>query len=146
MCAYYSALSYHDRQTLIIELGVQKKTSCAAFKNPASSTAPAVTTQAVLIKNATIWVGSGDPNLNYDILLGTNGKIEKLAANIPTPANTRVIQASGAWVTPGLFDMHSHAGVYSFPVDAQATQDGTPNRLEFVENFRTNFFERTFHF
>jgi cytosine/adenosine deaminase-related metal-dependent hydrolase len=28
-------------------------------------------------------------------------------------------------VTPGLIDMHSHAGVYSFPEDAHATQDGS---------------------
>jgi N-acetylglucosamine-6-phosphate deacetylase len=66
--------------------------------------------------------------LGYDVLLGYYGKIEQVAANIPA-TTVPVIQADGAWVTPGLFDMHSHAGVYSFPVDAQATQDGTKSRL-----------------
>jgi imidazolonepropionase-like amidohydrolase len=98
--------------------------SCDAFKNLASNTVTAAATQQVLIKNATVWTGLGQTLQGYDLLIGTNGKISQVARNINSQGVPRVIQADGAWVTPGLVDMHSHAGVYSFPGDAQATQDG----------------------
>eukprot|EP00753_Platysulcus_tardus_P017236 PLAT6334.1.p1 GENE.PLAT6334.1~~PLAT6334.1.p1 ORF type:complete len:934 (-),score=314.09 PLAT6334.1:1638-4439(-) len=35
-----------------------------------------------------------------------------------------VVSSAGSYVTAGLVDMHNHGGVYSFPVDLAATQDG----------------------
>ena len=83
-----------------------------------------------LIKNATVWMGPGATMHATDVLLGYQGKIEQVGANVPNSGNVAtVIQADGAWVTPGLVDLHSHAGVYSFPLDARATQDGTKGNM-----------------
>jgi imidazolonepropionase-like amidohydrolase len=54
----------------------------------------------------------------------TNGKIAQIAQNIQNTMGATVYQLNGRWVTPGLVDTHSHLGVYSFPEDAWATQDG----------------------
>lgn len=59
------------------------------------------------------------------MVIGSNGKIAMVGLNLDTPQGATVVQANLAWLTPGLFDLHSHAGVYSFPGDAVATQDGT---------------------
>lgn len=68
------------------------------------------------------------------MIIGTNGKIASVGKNLATPQGATVIQANLAWLTPGLFDLHSHAGVYSFPGDAVATQDGTPENEDFLES------------
>lgn len=99
------------------------------FNNPAGS----VTVQhpqviPTLIQNATIWAGVGQTLYGTDLLIGSDGLIAAVGKNLQNPGNANVIQANGAWVTPGLFDLHSHAGVYSFPLDARATQDGAARR------------------
>ena len=38
-----------------------------------------------------------------------NGKIAQVAASIPATNATKVVDATGLYVTPGLIDMHSHA-------------------------------------
>jgi imidazolonepropionase-like amidohydrolase len=40
------------------------------------------------------------------------------------PQGAEIIDLAGAFVTPGLVDMHSHVGVYSFPQDVHANEDG----------------------
>ncbi|MBK9766083.1 MAG: hypothetical protein IPP63_03185 [Chloracidobacterium sp.] len=56
---------------------------------------------------------------NTDILI-QNGKIAKIGKNLSASATTRVINAEGQYVTPGIIDCHSHTmldaineGVYS---------------------------------
>ena len=49
-------------------------------------------------------------------LLSTNrGLIKRIGVNLDTRAYEKIakVDARGAWVTPGLFDMHSHLGVDS---------------------------------
>jgi hypothetical protein len=82
-----------------------------------------------------------------DIII-ENGVIHEIGSGLSREGATLVIEAEGRHVTPGLVDMHSHlgllapplqnvllwcvlylhcgarAGVYSFPEDAHATQDG----------------------
>ncbi|KAH9045482.1 hypothetical protein EDB85DRAFT_35113 [Lactarius pseudohatsudake] len=74
-------------------------------------------TPATLIRNATIWTGqkNGTEIIYGDLLLDKG--IVKAIGQVPrTPLrDVRILDAGGAWVTPGLIDFHSHVGVYSLP-------------------------------
>jgi imidazolonepropionase-like amidohydrolase len=75
----------------------------------------------VLIKNATVWDGTGNQFVS-DLLL-RNGLIERLAHDISVQDyqddddmdRVEVVDAQGRVVTPGLVDQHSHVGTDSFP-------------------------------
>ncbi|KAF7323617.1 Carbohydrate esterase family 9 protein [Mycena kentingensis (nom. inval.)] len=83
-------------------------------------------TKPTLIRNATIWTGQDDGKevLTGDILLD-KGIIQKLGSvDVRTlSADTVVLDADGAWVSPGIVDMHSHLGVYSAP-ELDGSSDG----------------------
>ncbi|KAF9462479.1 carbohydrate esterase family 9 protein [Collybia nuda] len=77
-------------------------------------------TQATLLKNATVWTGrvSGYEIIQGDILLDMGlikaiGHVEQSVLDTYTDLMT--IDIAGAWVTPGIVDMHSHLGVDSSP-------------------------------
>jgi hypothetical protein len=81
-------------------------------------------TPATLIRNATIWTGAHDGTevIYGDILLDKG--IIKAVGYIPNPliqeavdfsGSIKTIDANGAWITPGIFDLHSHVGVLSAP-------------------------------
>ncbi|KAI1784103.1 hypothetical protein LXA43DRAFT_902257 [Ganoderma leucocontextum] len=72
-------------------------------------------TEAVLIRNATIWTGriDGTEVLHGDAFL--DGGLIKAIGNVPGDVVTArndvlVIEADGAWLTPGIIDLHSHLG------------------------------------
>jgi imidazolonepropionase-like amidohydrolase len=56
-------------------------------------------------------------------ILLENGKIAALGENVTVPADAKVIDGAGKWVTPGLIDAHSHIGLFGEP-DVPATADG----------------------
>ena len=72
--------------------------------------------------------------LHYSVvrhLLTTNrGLIKRIGVNLDTRAYKKIakVDARGAWVTPGIFDMHSHLGV-----------DSVGRFLLFVRRTKTNF-------
>lgn len=78
-------------------------------------------TLPTLIQNAKIWTGrqNGTEVLRADILLDKG--IVKSIGRLRGPTihqygkELQVIDAKGAWVTPGLVDIHSHLGVSSSP-------------------------------
>ncbi|KAL1686090.1 hypothetical protein GGG16DRAFT_118255 [Schizophyllum commune] len=76
-------------------------------------------TRPTLVRNATVWTGEGVVE-GGDILLA-GGVIQAVgrlgAANDlgQEYAALEVVDAHGAWVTPGLVDVHSHVGVESNP-------------------------------
>ncbi|CAA7259139.1 unnamed protein product [Cyclocybe aegerita] len=77
-------------------------------------------TPSTLIKNATIWTGrvEGHEAIVGGLLLDKG--IIKEVGSIPTSVlraykKLVVVDAGGAWVTPGIVDMHSHLGVNSSP-------------------------------
>ena len=79
-------------------------------------------TPQLLIQNCTLHDGRGNVYDNYDILM-EGGVIKQIGANLPAvTGNTYNVE--GRHCTPGLIDMHSHLGVYSWPGDLWATQDG----------------------
>ena len=72
-----------------------------------------------LIRNATIWTSrqNGTEVVQGDLLL-LKGLIRGVGAIAPgalEDLNVEVVDANGAWVTPGIVDLHSHLGVGSAP-------------------------------
>ncbi|KAH0587756.1 hypothetical protein H2248_006514 [Termitomyces sp. 'cryptogamus'] len=80
-------------------------------------------TSAFFIKNAIIFTGekNGSEVIHGSILMDKGiiksiGKVPKHLLEIASHAI--VVDAKGAWVTPGLVDLHSHLGVLSAPIMA----------------------------
>ncbi|MCW8091385.1 amidohydrolase [Alteromonas sp. ASW11-130] len=82
--------------------------------NPYPSTYKPIDGQPTFITNVTILTGSGE-KIEKGSIYFADGKIVALGANIEQPADVRVIDGSGKWVTPGIIDTHSHLGVYPNP-------------------------------
>lgn len=92
----------------------------SAFKTRTESDRYVLGTKPILLRNAKIWTGArnGTEIVYGDVLLDRG--IIKAVGYIPkaimeTAGDVEVIDADGAWVTPGLVDLHSHIGVYSSP-------------------------------
>lgn len=89
-----------------------------AFDNPRGYSAP-----SILFKHCVIWDGLGNELYDYDILT-KNGTIIRIAKDLSSSGNTCdfVVDVQLKLVTPGLVDMHSHAGVDTWPA-LHATND-----------------------
>ena len=82
-------------------------------------------TPPVLLRNATIWTGasngteivSGDVLLDRGLVVAVGYIPPSLLDGVRQSSETeiRVEDVGGAWVTPGLVDLHSHLGVGSAP-------------------------------
>ncbi|KAI0797049.1 hypothetical protein C8Q75DRAFT_710125 [Abortiporus biennis] len=78
-------------------------------------------TKPTLIKNATIWTGllNGTEIFTGDVFL-KNGIVKRLGKLpkhlLDREDNLVIVEANGAWVTPGLVDLHTHLGILSAPV------------------------------
>ena len=95
-------------------------TAAKPASGPFPSTYQAAPSGAVLIQHATLLTGTGERLEDSDILMA-DGRIQSIGRGLAAPANARVIEARGRWVTPGLIDVHSHLGVYASPgVNAQS--------------------------
>ena len=64
--------------------------------------------------NATVLPVSGPP-LEQATVLIAEGRIEALGEGLAVPDGTPTLDLTGKTVTPGLIDVHSHMGVYSWP-------------------------------
>lgn len=73
-------------------------------------------TPATLIRNATVF--TGDTILHERDVLLDQGLIQSVSPAFERRAipDAVEIQAAGAWLTPGLIDMHTHLGVLSMPL------------------------------
>ncbi|GAA5872453.1 hypothetical protein JCM1840_006065 [Sporobolomyces johnsonii] len=86
------------------------------FSNRTRSDRFVAGTRPVLIRNATVWTGLHDGKeilYNHDVLLD-RGLIVGIGEGLGAQG-VSVVEAKGAWVTPGIVDMHSHIGVDSLP-------------------------------
>lgn len=66
----------------------------------------------LLIRGATVHTVTNGTLSNTDILV-QNGKIARLGQGLSAPAGTRVIDAAGRHVMPGIIDAHSHIAISS---------------------------------
>jgi len=65
----------------------------------------------IAIKGATVLTATHGSIENGTVLL-ENGKIKAVGAQIPVPANAKIVDAKGKFITPGLVNPHSHTGIY----------------------------------
>ncbi len=90
-------------------------TSLCLADTPFPSTSQPPSHTPTLITNATILTGTGQ-KLEAANLYFVDGKIVAVGAEQPNLSEeTRIIDANGGWVTPGIIDVHSHLGVYPSP-------------------------------
>ncbi|MBU1378453.1 MAG: amidohydrolase [Alphaproteobacteria bacterium] len=94
----------------------------AGSKDPFPSTYRPLPSRAVALVGATVLTGTGAQIDNGTVLI-RDGKIAGVGAGLTVPADYETVDARGKWVTPGLIDTHSHAGVYPSP-EVQAHSDG----------------------
>lgn len=66
----------------------------------------------IVIKNATIWTNEKEGVIENGTIVIQNGKITHVGtASFKMPANTRIIDAQGKYVTSGIIDEHSHIAI-----------------------------------
>jgi imidazolonepropionase-like amidohydrolase len=85
----------------------------------------------IAVKGETVWTMAGEPITNGVVLIGANGKIEKIGANVSIPANYKVLTAKV--VTPGLIDAHSVVGLNGYlnqPHDQMGLDGSNPVQPE----------------
>jgi imidazolonepropionase-like amidohydrolase len=76
-------------------------------------------TEALLIKNATVWTNEKEGVLKETDVLLKNGKIAAVGKNLSDPG-ARVIDGTGKHVTPGIIDEHSHIAAASINEGGQS--------------------------
>lgn len=77
---------------------------------------------AVLIRGARVFDGTGAPALVRDVLI-RGERIARVAPSIAAPRRARVIDASGLTLLPGLHDLHIHTRSQAFET-AEALREG----------------------
>jgi imidazolonepropionase-like amidohydrolase len=75
-----------------------------------------------LIENATVLTGTGARLDGADVLMA-DGRITAVGRDLQGPVGAERVDGTGAWVTPGVIDVHSHLGDYPAP-GADAHADG----------------------
>ncbi|MFW2852483.1 amidohydrolase [Sphingomonas sp. TX0543] len=101
------------------------KSSAAAkpySRDPFPSTYHAYPGVPTLVRNVTVFDGEGGRIENGAVLFA-DGKIVAIGQTLDAPANARVIDGQGKWITPGVIDIHSHLGDYPSP-GIRALSDG----------------------
>jgi imidazolonepropionase-like amidohydrolase len=86
--------------------------TCAAALGVVSALACAATAgaQTIAITGGTVYPVSG-PRIEHGTVLITNGKVAAVGANVTIPAGATRIDATGKWVTPGLFNAATTLGL-----------------------------------
>lgn len=65
----------------------------------------------ILIKGGTVWTNESEGILTETDVYLENGKIKAIGKNLSTAPGTKIIDATGMHVTPGIIDEHSHVAV-----------------------------------
>tara|TARA_Y100001935_G_scaffold254814_1_gene265146 strand:- start:11273 stop:12649 length:1377 start_codon:yes stop_codon:yes gene_type:complete len=86
-----------------------------------ASTYVPLSSENIVIRNATIFDGNGNKFNNYDLHF-SNGEIQALGSKLIVE-NAVEIDGSGKFITPGIIDNHSHMGVYPAP-GVRTSSDG----------------------
>ncbi len=83
---------------------------------------PAAAAADLVITGGNVLSAAGPPIEGGAVLI-TDGKIAAVGADVAVPSGAETIDATGRFVIPGVIDVHSHMGVYSWP-HAGAHGDG----------------------
>ncbi len=86
-----------------------------------ASTYVPLSSENIVIRNATVFDGNGNKFNNYDLHF-SNGEIQALGSKLIVE-NALEIDGTGKFVTPGIIDNHSHMGVYPAP-GVRTSSDG----------------------
>ena len=86
----------------------------------ASTYAP-LSSENIVIRNATVFDGDGNKFQNYDVHF-SNGEIQAVGSGLVVDGADE-IEGTGKFVTPGIIDNHSHMGVYPAP-GVRTSSDG----------------------
>src|SRR5437773_238494 len=78
--------------------------------------------ETILIKGGTLLTVTHGTIEQGDLLI-QDGRIAAVGRGLTAQAGTRVIDAGGRYVMPGIVDTHSHMGVYPWP-EVEANSDG----------------------
>jgi len=70
-----------------------------------------MTSKIILLKNAHIHPITASPFFG-DVSI-ENGKIKRIAAQLPIGSDTKIVECSGLWLLPGFIDVHTHLGLYN---------------------------------
>ena len=102
------------------------ETPAATAKKPDVKPGSYITTtpKEILIKNATILTVSKGTIKNGSVLV-RDGKIAAVGAGITASADTKIIDATGRFVMPGIIDAHSHLAIEGG--GNESTSPVTPN-------------------
>lgn len=91
-----------------------------------NSSASGMQGEAYAIRGGTVVTVTGETIQKGTVII-RKGLIEAVGANVPVPADARVIDASGMMVYPGLFDAHTSYGVrQQTPAGGQGRGGGAP--------------------
>lgn len=91
---------------------------------------PAVMAQTVAITGGKVIIGDGRAPIEGGTVVMRDGVIVAAGQNITVPADAAVIDASGKWVTPGIFAGFSRIGLVEISA-VQQTNDSSANRSMF---------------
>lgn len=83
---------------------------------------------AVLLKNATIYVGNGERLSDGDVLI-SDGRIRSIGTDISNANNAQVIDLTGKYIMPGMIDAHVHffqTGFFDARPDVVDIRDSIP--------------------
>lgn len=86
---------------------------------------------ATVIRNGTVYDGTGAPPRDVDVLVGDDGRITRLGVALEAPEGAEVVDATGCWVTPGFIDIHTHydAEVELHPQLSESLRHGVTTAL-----------------
>ena len=99
-------MNFFNTRRLLLTVACLSPLANAQGPFPSSYTAPEH--NPTLITKATVLTGDGQ-RLEDASVYFMNGKIVEVTDSATeVAANTRVIDAQGRWVTPGVIDVHSH--------------------------------------
>src|SRR5712692_4167028 len=70
-------------------------------------------TNPILIRNVTIIDGTGRVPPHGMSVVISNGRITTIGLNVKSPPNPIVLDGTGKYLIPGLWNMHAHLGAYA---------------------------------
>jgi imidazolonepropionase-like amidohydrolase len=77
--------------------------------------------ETMLIRNATVWTNEKEGVLaNTDVLV-SGGKITKVGKSLAAPADVKVVDGTGKFLTSGIIDEHSHIALLSINEGGQSS-------------------------